>query len=529
MADKSFEDSDEEGVLEYAEFLGIDVIEPDLMWILREGFRAPLPDNWSEEETDDGKQYYFNQISGESLWDHPLDNHYRELYKSELEKKIKLNKEKQTIIVSETKSTVKSKPDTETKDKDNIDPGSEEFTDLFEDSANTDEQDKHNSIKKKRGETADKIANWKRRLQELKETEDQIKRIEKQIQREKVEIDNKSKKAEKNNQIQTKQQQQQPNSIIIQQLTSLKEKESQMRKDLEKEKDEVLSETKQDNEKIRIYENEKKKDEEKKQVIMNELRALFLNVDDNNNNNNSQLNDNKDELSVIKQKMKESRAPIELFRFFKNETLSIGKNQQKEKVSNQAVRLAERRERWKKVTFIDPIKETGDGNSFEKENDIVVDMSEQNEKENEFYNNNNNKQDKQKEQQQQQQINSDEIQKEKENDKQTKYDEDEFGSWIDDDSDPVKSTEKKRNNTENKNDDDLITHVKLKVSPMPSKFIQPLGSPEQQQQDSEVLDITGSIENIDNVDDCEQLEDYDQIVALGGEDGEFEDLEDLAE
>ena len=37
------------GVLEYAEYMGMVPIDPDLLWIAKEGFNAPLPDGWTEE------------------------------------------------------------------------------------------------------------------------------------------------------------------------------------------------------------------------------------------------------------------------------------------------------------------------------------------------------------------------------------------------------------------------------------------------------------------------------------------------
>ncbi|KPI89061.1 hypothetical protein ABL78_1797 [Leptomonas seymouri] len=69
-----------EGELEeYAEFIGIDVAkEPELMWIAKEGLRAPLPDGWRACQTDDSEVYYFNFQTGDSLWDHPMDEHYKE-------------------------------------------------------------------------------------------------------------------------------------------------------------------------------------------------------------------------------------------------------------------------------------------------------------------------------------------------------------------------------------------------------------------------------------------------------------------
>ena len=65
-------------VIEYAKYLGIDPLkEPQLLPIAQEGLCAPLPDGWTEHENDEGNIYYHHQASGDSVWQHPLDNFYR--------------------------------------------------------------------------------------------------------------------------------------------------------------------------------------------------------------------------------------------------------------------------------------------------------------------------------------------------------------------------------------------------------------------------------------------------------------------
>lgn len=84
---QDYEPSDEE-IQEYAEYIGIDVEkEPDLMWIAKEGLRAPLPEGWRACQTDGNEVYYFDFKSGESLWDHPLDEHYKSKVQSERSKR----------------------------------------------------------------------------------------------------------------------------------------------------------------------------------------------------------------------------------------------------------------------------------------------------------------------------------------------------------------------------------------------------------------------------------------------------------
>jgi hypothetical protein len=83
-----YEPADEE-VLEYATFLGMDMeTDQDLLWIAREGLTAPLPAPWKPCKTENNEIYYFNFESGESVWGHPCDTHYKMLFDSKkLERK----------------------------------------------------------------------------------------------------------------------------------------------------------------------------------------------------------------------------------------------------------------------------------------------------------------------------------------------------------------------------------------------------------------------------------------------------------
>ncbi|XP_076445339.1 uncharacterized protein LOC143283111 [Babylonia areolata] len=77
----------EEEVLEYAHTVGIDPQkEPSLLWIAREGICAPLPENWKPCQDPNGHIYYFNFATGESIWDHPCDEFYREMVIKERKK-----------------------------------------------------------------------------------------------------------------------------------------------------------------------------------------------------------------------------------------------------------------------------------------------------------------------------------------------------------------------------------------------------------------------------------------------------------
>ena len=77
-----------EEILEYAEtVLELKNNETEtLLWIAEEGIKAPLPDGWKPVTTDKGDLYYFNFNTGESMWEHPCDEHYKNLVKSERKK-----------------------------------------------------------------------------------------------------------------------------------------------------------------------------------------------------------------------------------------------------------------------------------------------------------------------------------------------------------------------------------------------------------------------------------------------------------
>nr|DBA16167.1 TPA: hypothetical protein GDO54_003587 [Pyxicephalus adspersus] len=77
----------EHEIQEYARMIGINPdTEPELMWLAREGIVAPLPPDWKPCQDVTGDIYYFNFATGQSTWDHPIDEHYRELVVLEREK-----------------------------------------------------------------------------------------------------------------------------------------------------------------------------------------------------------------------------------------------------------------------------------------------------------------------------------------------------------------------------------------------------------------------------------------------------------
>ncbi|TYZ61939.1 hypothetical protein PybrP1_001381 [[Pythium] brassicae (nom. inval.)] len=71
------------GVEEHARRLGMDPErERDFLWLARESLVAPLPDGWFHATaSESGAPYYYNDRSGESRWDHPCDDQFRQIYR----------------------------------------------------------------------------------------------------------------------------------------------------------------------------------------------------------------------------------------------------------------------------------------------------------------------------------------------------------------------------------------------------------------------------------------------------------------
>lgn len=78
----------ENEVGEYAAYLGINLEDdPEFLRIAKEGLKASVPHPWRPCRTPEGDIYYFNFETNQSSWEHPLDQYYKDLYKTEKEKK----------------------------------------------------------------------------------------------------------------------------------------------------------------------------------------------------------------------------------------------------------------------------------------------------------------------------------------------------------------------------------------------------------------------------------------------------------
>ncbi|CAL8069361.1 unnamed protein product [Calicophoron daubneyi] len=69
----------EEEIKLYASSIGINPSkEPELIPIAKEGISAPLPQDWQVLQDENNQIFYHNTVSGQSLWEHPLDEFYRQ-------------------------------------------------------------------------------------------------------------------------------------------------------------------------------------------------------------------------------------------------------------------------------------------------------------------------------------------------------------------------------------------------------------------------------------------------------------------
>ena len=70
-----------QAVAEHAAFLGMDVeADRDYLWIAEEALLAELPPEWEHHADKNKNPYYYNSRTGESSWENPLDQPYRELF-----------------------------------------------------------------------------------------------------------------------------------------------------------------------------------------------------------------------------------------------------------------------------------------------------------------------------------------------------------------------------------------------------------------------------------------------------------------
>ena len=67
-------------IISMAEYLGIRPIsEPGMLWIAADALNAPLPVSWTAQSDAAGRTFFYNHVTRQSSWDHPLDPYFRNL------------------------------------------------------------------------------------------------------------------------------------------------------------------------------------------------------------------------------------------------------------------------------------------------------------------------------------------------------------------------------------------------------------------------------------------------------------------
>ena len=65
----------------YAKFLGMDLEhDQELLYIAEEGLKAPVPEPWKTYFNENDEIFYVNAETNERMYDHPLDEEYKQKY-----------------------------------------------------------------------------------------------------------------------------------------------------------------------------------------------------------------------------------------------------------------------------------------------------------------------------------------------------------------------------------------------------------------------------------------------------------------
>eukprot|EP01035_Chromulina_nebulosa_P024447 gene24447-31835_t len=69
-----------EELISICEYLGIRVLsEQNMLWIAADALKAPLPVSWTAQKDVNGRTFFYNHLTNQSKWEHPLDPHFRKL------------------------------------------------------------------------------------------------------------------------------------------------------------------------------------------------------------------------------------------------------------------------------------------------------------------------------------------------------------------------------------------------------------------------------------------------------------------
>eukprot|EP00941_MAST-03F_sp_MAST-3F-sp1_P000657 g657.t1 len=88
--------------------IGFDIAyEPEFTWIAEEMISAELPEGWAEHPDEEGHVYYYNDTSGESSYEHPNAQYYKDLYQQCLDEEKKAKEKSSGATSSITAETKK--------------------------------------------------------------------------------------------------------------------------------------------------------------------------------------------------------------------------------------------------------------------------------------------------------------------------------------------------------------------------------------------------------------------------------------
>jgi hypothetical protein len=105
--DENYEPTQME-IEEYAAWLGMDLIKDrDLFWIAQTALKEPVPKPWKPCRMDNSEDiFYFNFDTGESIWDHPCDLRFKQVY--EEQKRLREEKEQPDDELQEAPAVLSS-------------------------------------------------------------------------------------------------------------------------------------------------------------------------------------------------------------------------------------------------------------------------------------------------------------------------------------------------------------------------------------------------------------------------------------
>ena len=83
---KQYVSVEERALLSMAACLGMEPHrDKALLWIARSALEAPLPTGWAEAEDGEGTRYFYDRESGETSWQLPTDDYYRQVARARVE------------------------------------------------------------------------------------------------------------------------------------------------------------------------------------------------------------------------------------------------------------------------------------------------------------------------------------------------------------------------------------------------------------------------------------------------------------